>query len=427
VRAIAIAQAAATGEDLRAESTRDAVVSNWLTWMEQAKDVGNQTRQVLGDVSVEAPAISAAAAARGHHEYYGRSGGNGSLMRTAPVALAFLDDPAGMVEAARAISSLTHYDPDAADACVLWCLAIREAVVNERLDLTVGLSRLAPERQDVWRERIADAQSKRPRDFTKNGWVVEALLAAWSSIREVVGEDLEAASLDAHVLQRVLEAAVRGGRDTDTVAAIAGMLIGGRLGVSAVPVAWQRVLHGWPGLRQQDLVDLALAVWSRGREPKAPDYDYLSSLSQSTAHPTVDRIVLGPINAVSGLGQDVDAVVSLCRVGPQHRPISVTRDADHVRLWLIDSTDPADNAHLEFVLDQAATAVVQLRSEGRTVFLHCAAGQSRTPIVAALVAAKEQGVRPGSALDEVCAALSDAHPNDYFVRVITDWPTKGPD
>jgi protein-tyrosine phosphatase len=78
---------------------------------------------------------------------------------------------------------------------------------------------------------------------------------------------------------------------------------------------------------------------------------------------------------------------------------------------------------LEFVLDQAATAVVQLRREGRTVFLHCAAGQSRTPVIAALVAVQENGVSPVAALDQVSAALPDAQPNDYFTRVVADWPT----
>jgi ADP-ribosylglycohydrolase len=50
------------------------------------------------------------------------------MMRTAPVALAYLDDEDAMVEAARAIGDLTRADPDAGDACVLWCCAIRHAV-----------------------------------------------------------------------------------------------------------------------------------------------------------------------------------------------------------------------------------------------------------------------------------------------------------
>lgn len=52
-------------------------------------------------------------------------------------------------------------------------------------------------------------------------------------------------------------AAVRAGNDTDTVAAIAGALLGARYGASAVPAGWRAQVHGWPGLRADDLVDLA--------------------------------------------------------------------------------------------------------------------------------------------------------------------------
>ena len=50
---------------------------------------------------------------------------------------------------------------------------------------------------------------------------------------------------------------MRGGSDTDTVAAIAGGLAGALHGASAVPDEWPRVLHGWPGLSHSDLVELA--------------------------------------------------------------------------------------------------------------------------------------------------------------------------
>jgi ADP-ribosylglycohydrolase len=55
-----------------------------------------------------------------------------------------------------------------------------------------------------------------------------------------------------------LAAAVRAGDDTDTVAAIAGALLGARHGASAVPAAWRSTVHGWPGLTADDLVELAV-------------------------------------------------------------------------------------------------------------------------------------------------------------------------
>src|SRR6476619_7089868 len=45
--AIAIAEVAATGADLRDEEALDAIVRRWHSWMQTAKDVGVQTSQVL--------------------------------------------------------------------------------------------------------------------------------------------------------------------------------------------------------------------------------------------------------------------------------------------------------------------------------------------------------------------------------------------
>jgi len=124
--AIAITEVAATGVDLRDETAQDAIVSRWREWSKGAKDVGIQTGSVLrsatiGDVIT---AERARTASEHLHRQTGRSAGNGSLMRTAPVALAYLDDEDAMVQAARFVSALTHFDPEAADACVLWCSAI---------------------------------------------------------------------------------------------------------------------------------------------------------------------------------------------------------------------------------------------------------------------------------------------------------------
>jgi ADP-ribosylglycohydrolase len=49
--AIAIAEVAATGADLRQEEALDALTRRWHAWSQQAKDVGVQTRSVLGQAS----------------------------------------------------------------------------------------------------------------------------------------------------------------------------------------------------------------------------------------------------------------------------------------------------------------------------------------------------------------------------------------
>lgn len=59
-------------------------------------------------------------------------------------------------------------------------------------------------------------------------------------------------------LRDALVAAVRIGNDTDTVAAIAGQVLGARWGAGAVPPEWRAHLHGWPGMDADDLVRLAV-------------------------------------------------------------------------------------------------------------------------------------------------------------------------
>src|SRR5690242_18580953 len=170
-------------------------------------------------------AATARAASEALHRETGRTAGNGSLMRTAPVALTYLDDEDAMVQAARAISELTHFDPDAADATVLWCSAIRHAVLTAKLDVRIGLSHIDSDRRGIWSRRLDEAEASRPADFANNGWVVAALQAAWSAIATTATD-----GLDPEHLRRGLDAAVRCGNDTDTVAAIAGGLLGAAYG-----------------------------------------------------------------------------------------------------------------------------------------------------------------------------------------------------
>ena len=151
--AIAIAEVAATGADLRDEAAQDAIVTRWRGWVPGAKDVGIQTRSVLTAAGRDGiSAARARAEAARLHQRSGRTAGNGSLMRTAPVALAYLDDgdEDAMVAAARALSALTHFDPDAGDACVLWCCAIRHAVRTGELDVRIGLRHIDSSRRDLW-------------------------------------------------------------------------------------------------------------------------------------------------------------------------------------------------------------------------------------------------------------------------------------
>jgi hypothetical protein len=145
---VCVAEVAATGADLRGPEALDAVAANFQRWRsEGASDVGSQTRAVLYAAGRASGAAGAAmlGAARDYAAGHLQSAGNGSLMRTGIVALAYLGDAAATAEAAVAVSPLTHPDPDCADACVLWCSGIRTAVLEGTFDgVRAGLDLLPP-------------------------------------------------------------------------------------------------------------------------------------------------------------------------------------------------------------------------------------------------------------------------------------------
>lgn len=247
--AICIARAAARGS-LDAAS----VGEEFLAWYRSGPaDVGIQTRAVLAGAASAADLPGRAAAY--HRAHPDRSAGNGSLMRTAPVALAHLGDHTAIANAARRISALTHADPLASDACVLWSIAIDRAVREATLDGCIdGLALLRPGGQRAWEDRIEEALTAPPGAFAPNGFVVRAFQAALAAIKQT---PIPAEAPPLH-FQHALQAAVAIGDDTDTVAAIAGSLLGARWGSSAIPSAWRGMLHGWPGYHAHDLERLAM-------------------------------------------------------------------------------------------------------------------------------------------------------------------------
>ncbi|MFF8592555.1 ADP-ribosylglycohydrolase family protein [Streptomyces sp. NPDC015220] len=413
---VCVAEVAATGADLREAGALDAVAVNFQRWLSGgASDVGAQTRAVLTAAGRASGATAGAAmlqAARDFTAAKAHSAGNGSLMRTGIVALAHLGDAAEMAEAAVAVGALTHPDPDCADACVLWCSGIRTAVLEGTFDgVRAGLDLLPAERRGIWERRLEEAETHPASHFSNNGWVVHALQAAWSAIsRTPVPEpDPAAGNFPAQHLRLALEAAVRAGTDTDTVAAIAGALLGARWGCSGIPLRWQRDVHGWPGLTGAGLVRLAVRTARGGRDDDAgwPSAARVplpvgSPPAFAVPHPHDPGVVLGNLALLRGAEPvDVDAVVSLCRMGTD--PVLPDADVEHVRVWLVDSD--GDNANLHYVLDQAAREVLRLRRAGKRVLLHCAAGQSRTPAVAALYSHLAGGRDAETALSELRAVL----------------------
>lgn len=247
--AVGVAEGLGAGESL--EERLDGVARRFLDWYRTSPpDIGVQTRTVLSTVEETAGtglAVAMTAAADAFARQHPHAAGNGALMRTAPVALAHLDDRAACAEAARAVAELTHADPDVADSCVLWTEAVRRAVVGGGIDVGAGLDLV--ERPDFWRDVLADAATGELGRLRPNGWTVRTLQVAYGAILR--------ADLD---IEEALATAIRVGDDTDTVAAVAGALLGAHHGAAALPTSWIDAIHGWPGYTATDLRRVAITL-----------------------------------------------------------------------------------------------------------------------------------------------------------------------
>jgi ADP-ribosylglycohydrolase/protein-tyrosine phosphatase len=396
------------------------VGDRFLAWMQSdPKDVGNQTGAVLGGARYAAELSERAA--RYFQAHPDRSAGNGSLMRAAPVALAHLGDDGAIVSVALQISGLTHADPLAGEACVIWCVAIDRAIREGRLDgVRDGIALLPDDRRHFWSERIDEAEQNPPGSFSKNGYVVTALQAAYAAISQTAVPELEPCR---HLVD-ALEAAVRIGYDTDTVAAIAGALLGARWGATAVPLQWKAMLHGWPGYRVTDLVRLAILTARGGQDdgagwPSAPRmlawYESEYRLSGvATALRDDPEVWIGDVDCLSELPEGTSVVVSLCRVGRQDAPAGI----EHHEVWLMDDSDPDKNPNLDWVLSDLADQMCRWHNDGRRVFVHCVRAESRTPTVAAAYLARRLGISGTDAIARLTEQLPGCRPNPGFVAAL---------
>ncbi|WP_446664150.1 ADP-ribosylglycohydrolase family protein [Flexivirga sp. B27] len=432
--AICIAQVAATGADLSTNAGLDPIAKRFCEWrFRGASDIGNQTASVISaaDLMIGGAAMDASMsrndldswakpfqhAAADYSATHNRSAGNGALMRNGIVGLTRLTGREATAAAARAVAALTHADPLVAASCVLQAEAVRVAVVDGRLDMRAGLDLLADDEREQWSAWLDDAEREDPKSFTANGFTVKALQAAWSAIWHT---ETRTPSPD-HV-DRALQMAISIGHDTDTVAAIAGALLGARYGASGLRHDWRRQVHGWPGMRAHDLVQLALQTTSAGvgRPIRAGEWPLAETTRQETR--TLGAPLPGDTGVILGTEADLpraselrcDAVVSLCRIGTGDRhPQGV---AVHLEQWLVDSDNAADNGDLTWALHDAADAVHGLREDGHTVLMHCVRAEHRTPAVALLYAVKHRHMSPEDAARDIRNAVGRHEINGLLWR-----------
>ena len=106
------------------------VFGRYAMWARsRPKDIG---ATVAAALRRSRSADEARAAAEAFHEAEGRSAGNGSLMRTVPIAIRYRGDPGAIERISRIDSGLTHHDPLAGDACAWLNLTVAALIQGRR-------------------------------------------------------------------------------------------------------------------------------------------------------------------------------------------------------------------------------------------------------------------------------------------------------
>lgn len=180
------------------------------------------------------------------------SAGNGPAMRCAVIGVFCGEDRSLMLSLVSACTRITHTDPRALEASVAVSLAAHLAAGAEkdlepddfRKALDETLPGMSPEFSDLIDKVVASV---------RKGETTEAFAAQMGLSRGVSGYIFHTVPVAVHAWLRnqgdyrrgVLEV-IRCGGDTDTAAAIAGAIIGARVGREGIPGEWLDGLCEWP-------------------------------------------------------------------------------------------------------------------------------------------------------------------------------------
>ena len=227
-------------------SSTESIAQNFLDWHNSnPPDVGKQTRSVLS--ATEKPG-EMLAVSKAFMDANPKAAGNGALMRTSPVALTALNDKERIKKHASEIAALTHSHVDSVNACILWTLAINDAIYSQNdpqsfdwiQTVRDGIDYIDGDQRDRWNRLINAAETRDPNTFTPNGWVISAFQAALSVISHT---EIPKEQPYAHFKQTLVNA-VKIGDDTDTVSSIAGAYLGSKWGKGAIPKEWLLKING---------------------------------------------------------------------------------------------------------------------------------------------------------------------------------------
>jgi ADP-ribosyl-[dinitrogen reductase] hydrolase len=211
----------------------DRALGAYVAWYRtQPPGMSEHMRQVLGSVEGGADAYRATS---GVHFGGEVTSGNGAVMRTTPIGIAFAGREDALRDATLADAALTHFDPLAGKVALLhnqvlsWVLTGGPQLAFDQLKDPSWLD-----------DRIEDVVI--PATSGVLGFAVALSRSESGSALAAIAIAL-AAFFNADDFEKGLVWAVNLGGDTDTNGAVTGALLGARLGAAAIPPRWLDVLE----------------------------------------------------------------------------------------------------------------------------------------------------------------------------------------
>jgi len=174
----------------------------------------------------------------------GSNAGNGSIMRCAPHAIAFADNPSTLEQVSTQSSAITHYDPRCQYGCVILNHTIAGYLRGDDEPLTDAIERVDSDAPDELVETIRLVPDLVDETHLENtGYVVHTLQTSLYD------------ALTADTAEDAITTSVNRGGDTDTLGAVTGAIAGARFGAEALPDRWIDTLE-----YREDLELLAQAL-----------------------------------------------------------------------------------------------------------------------------------------------------------------------
>lgn len=210
------------------ECEPERIWNHFVAWSRGATDIGNGTRAALSLPDYKT-------AARSIHDQTGKTAGNGSVMRVAPVALAgFQHDLHWVCRTAISQSHLTHFDGWAGNSALLTADMIYRLITGVSLDEV--LARMSP--------NIGPSRRGTFEMFLTGDWTPEDAGEMSNGVSFVCVAQAVWALRTTSSFEEAVTTAINLGDDADTVGAVTGALAGALYGFDQIPTRWRHALNG---------------------------------------------------------------------------------------------------------------------------------------------------------------------------------------